>query len=144
MEKNILSALLLFSAAVPILYGGEFFQQLKNLEIPAGKQVFTDTFKLEKSKKYEISGRAVCEKNVGRISLDVRFYDINRRLIHPHFVNALNGSETRLLKKAGKGEKSFLIADNPLWKNYPKYRIAVFDARKDLSDLPNRFLRILR
>ena len=139
MKKNALSVLLLFSAAVFRLCGGEDVQTLQNLEIPAGKQVFTDMFKLEKGKNYEFTGLAVCGKNAGRIVLDVRFYDLNRRLIHPHFVNALKGAETRLLKPAKKGEKSFFVADNPLWENYKKYRIVVFNARQDLSDLPNRF-----
>ena len=40
---------------------------------------------------------------------------------------------------AKKGEKSFIIADNPLWQNYKKYRLAAFNAQADMSDLPNRF-----
>ena len=139
MKKNILIASLLIAASIFDLVAAETVQTLRDLKIPANKQVFTDMFKLEKGKKVEFSGKAFSEKAVGHIAMEVRFFDINKRIIHPHLVNALKGSETKLVKPAQKGEKSFIIADNPLWQNYKKYRLAAFNAQADMSDLPNRF-----
>lgn len=139
MKKSLLIALSLTTAAISNLYGNENTQILKDLKIPAQKQIFTDMFKLEKGKKIEFSGKAFSEKAVEHIAMEVRFFDINKRIIHPHLVNALKGSEAKLVKPAQKGEKSFIIADNPLWQNYKKYRLAAFNAQADMSDLPNRF-----
>lgn len=138
MKKNILIASLLIAASIFDLVAAETVQTLRDLKIPANKQVFTDMFKLEKGKKYQFSGLAATAKSAGHIVMEVRFFDINRRVIHPHLVNAAKGTEVKLLKPAKKGEKSFIIADNPLWQNYKKYRLAAFNAQADMSDLPNR------
>lgn len=139
MKKNILTALSFLAAFAFELCAAENIQVLKNLEIPANKQVYTDMFKLEKGKKYEFSGVALCEKNISHIAMEVRLFDINRRIIHPHLVNAAKGTEAKLVKPAVKGEKSFVIENNPKWLNNKRYILAAFNAKTDLSDLPNRF-----
>ena len=72
----------------------------------------------------------------GVAGVGIRFYDQKNRLIWPHTVNPVAGTETVLTLPAKCNSNFIVVKDAGKWLKSGA-GIVVFNARKDFSDLPN-------
>lgn len=137
MKRMMLLLPLICLMTVPLC--GNVIKQFDVVELPANKQITVPhLIKLEKGKAYEVTGKAFAAQANCNISAGFLFYDSKKFIIHPHMVNVVKGSETKLVKPAIKGEKTIVIADNNKFNDIKKGNIVAFNVKKDMSDLPNR------
>ncbi len=113
--------------------------------IDRAASVMTKTFiPIDSDKTYLISGwfKSKDPEQLSRIYFDVRYYTADKKAIKPRSVQpASNVSE--LARAAEKGATELLVTKNK-WPRAPHGILAVaFNAKEDLSDLPNlEFARI--
>ena len=123
-----------------------FFQKSSNIENgiridSQGRFVSFDSKKriaVDLKKKYKIS----CEyritpgaKSEAKFYFTPVCYDSKGRMITAASQNVLRGSDSVLTTAAKKGDKVIKVKDASKWN--VKYANVVFNAKKDLSDLPN-------
>ncbi len=129
MKKSIWSAfgiLLLFSA----VYGEEM-----RIEKSGVLKEVTDYVPVDSGKTYEFS--AAVQGKSGWLEMYLFQYDRQKRRLGAYHVNANQGTETVLTAPAERGAMSFTVADASKWEVPQKGNIVVFNAKADLSDLPN-------
>ena len=119
-------------AADPVQAGAWCF------EAAPGRYIGTDLIPIEPGCAYEVSGRFRGGKECGRFVFGFSCFDAGKKPIAEHHIHAVPGTFTALAAPAVKGENSILIKDGEAWRKIAG-RIAVFHAKSDLSDLPNRF-----
>jgi hypothetical protein len=95
-------------------------------------------FPVEAGKKYTLSGTF---KSMGEEKSKVYYgfmtYDNKKRYIATYHSNIVAGSATVLAQPCKKGDKTLVVKANGKWKNRTVNAVA-FNAKDDLSDLPNR------
>ena len=137
MKKKNFLLLGLCLSALPLC--GNIVKQFQDIALPAGKQVIVPhLIPLEKGKSYAVCGNAFANGTNCRINAGFMFYDSRKLVIHPHMVNCVPGSETKLVKAARKGSKTIVIANNDKFIELKKGNIIAFNVQADMSDLPNR------
>ena len=96
-----------------------------------------DWIEVDPSKTYELSGyfRSLNPKQPSRMLLDIRFYDADKQAIRPRTVRPVS-SVSPLLADAPEGATSITVAKADWPKKAPLQALA-FNAKEDLSDLPN-------
>ena len=125
-----LSAAELFKApGVTALGGGEYEF------VSAGKRSSGSLVAVSPGRSYILSGEFKAESGTADLSFGLEVLDKQKRPIQPHMVRFVPGTETAVMADAEKGDKTLLIGSKWSPNNG---RIVVFDAKKDLSDLPNR------
>lgn len=95
----------------------------------------TDFVPVDPGKNWEFT--AAVQGNSGLLEMYLFQYDQQKRRIGACNVNANPETETVLTSPAEKGAISFTVADASKWDVPKKGNIVVFDAKADLSDLPN-------
>lgn len=93
---------------------------------------------IDSSKTYVISGwlKSKNPEQLSRGLLDVRYYTADKKAIKPRSVQPAS-SVSELVKATGKGATELLVKRNK-WPRAPRGILAiVFNAKDDLSDLPN-------
>jgi len=92
---------------------------------------------IDPSKTYEISGwfRSLKPGQPSRVLLDVRFYTADKKAIKPRSVRPAS-KVCKLLADAPKGAKEVKVAPSD-WPKLGSLHVIVFNAKEDLSDLPN-------
>ena len=93
---------------------------------------------VEPGRQYRLSGEF---KGLGKersiLFFGLMTFDKNKQYIAPVNTNIVTGSATVLAKDCRKGDKLLILKSNSKWKAGDT---AVFNAKDDLSDLPNREL----
>lgn len=102
--------------------------------------VRTALIPIDATKNYRLSGmlRSVDDNKRSVACFGINMYDENRKMIHKTAVWVIPGTETELVADAPKGTMELLIKDGEKWNKRRTVRTQVaFNAKKDLSDLPN-------
>ena len=107
-------------------------------EAAPGRYAGTEFIPVEPGCAYEVSGRFRGGDRCGRFVFGFTCFDAQKKSIAEHHIHMIPGTFTELTAPAVKGEKSVLIKDGEAWQKLAG-RIAVFHAKADGSDLPNRF-----
>lgn len=97
-------------------------------------------FEVDPDATYTLSGefRSSSDVEVKPIYFGFRPIDEKGRGILPQHVNIVAGTQlTELAADAKKGDTKLRLKDASSWKNDQSYSLVAFDAREDLSDLPN-------
>ena len=108
------------------------------LELQSGIIVSTDIFKVDPGKKAVLSGefRTLPGKKV-RVYIGYICLDGAEEVIAVQHVNLIADSETELTAPVARDDASIYVRDG---SKFAKGSVVAFDAKADLSDLPNRNL----
>lgn len=98
------------------------------------------TLTMDPAKKYKISGEFRLKEGVetGLAYLGFAPFDADGKLISPVSVNIVPKTYTVVAKAAAAGDSVIYVKDASKWKTNDAHYHVVFDAKEDLSDLPNR------
>jgi len=115
-----------------------------------GEKVFEVTPRANRSTKYFIVDMEKTYllkgsfRNLSQEDVSVYFgfepLDSNGNVISPQHVNCAKGTETELAEAVNIGDTSIKLKDGAGWKKAKKHWFVAFNAKDDLSDLPNRDL----
>jgi len=111
---------------------------LASFQLPREGTVGSPNFvEIDPSKTYEISGWFKSQKSgqPSRVLLDVRYYTEDKQAIKPRSVRPVS-SVSVLQVDAPEGTKELKVAKSD-WPKRGRLQVIVFNAKKDLSDLPN-------
>ena len=98
----------------------------------------TKTFKMDPAKKYKISADFKSISGTpGYVYIGFRPLDAKNRWIHPASVYCLPKTMTELAAPAKKGDKAVKVKDAANWNTRSGHSCITFNAKEDLSDLPN-------
>jgi len=118
--------------STPPKTGEKCFEIVKYNEI-----ITSDFLPLDTQESYVLSGLFRAKgANPGTGTLGFMLFDKNKRPIPAYSVNAVPGTETRLLADVKKGDTVIKVSDASAWINNPG-KIVMFDVNADFSDLPN-------
>lgn len=129
MKKSIL-----FAFGILLSFSGVFGEDIRVDKNESMKET-SDYVPVDPGKTYEFS--AAVQGKSGLLEMYLFQYDRQKRRLGAYHVNANPGTETVLTAPAEQGAMSFMAADASKWEVPQKGNIVVFDARVDLSDLPN-------
>lgn len=99
------------AAAVPATVGGEAAFERKGKRI-----VSTEFVELDPARKYLLTGEFRSGEGKGKLSFGLNQYDQRKRLISPHLVNPVAGTETELRRAVKKGDTELFVKDASKWK----------------------------
>ena len=151
MKKEMFLILLL--TAAPVLFCGaeqsDPFTLTETASVPdpenaalrcfraaPGRHTGGDLIPVDPASDYLLSGQFRGGKS-GRFVLGLECFDARRQPIAMHHVNPVPGTLTVLSAPAKKGSDFIMIENGSAWEKIPG-KVAVFHAKEDLSDLPNR------
>ncbi len=117
------------SAGIKALGDGEF--QFSS----DGKTVMSEFIPVDPEHNYLLTGEFRAEEKCSGFSFGLMLYTRERRLIAPHSVRAVAGTEAKLVKPAKKGDFAIVVDDASAWK-LPQGKIAALGVRPELADLP--------
>ncbi len=98
-------------------------------------RIMSENIPVDPAKNWEFT--ADIQGDSDRLDIFLYQYDQKERRIGPFHLNAVKGTETPLTIPAEQGGQSFIVADASKWDVPAQGNIVVFDAKADLSDLPN-------
>jgi hypothetical protein len=102
-------------------------------------QVFSEPIAIDTAKKYRLSGRFKSGLTPGVTCFGLVMLDASKRAIQGSFINIVPGSETVLTEPVSKGDNTLKIKDGSQWLKRRSVRsVVAFDAKPDISDVPNR------
>lgn len=149
MNKRWFSALLLTALLVSGASAGDPFTLSDTTSVPdperpsarcfraaPGRHIGGDLIPVDPESDYLLSGEFRGGRS-GRFVLGLECFDARRQPIAMHHINPLDGTFTKLISPAVKGQTFIMIEDGKNWER-PRGKVAVFHAKADLSDLPNR------
>ncbi|MBE6378867.1 MAG: hypothetical protein E7051_08650 [Lentisphaerae bacterium] len=102
----------------------------------AGRCLGSDFIPIDPGKPYLLSGEFAAVGKTGRFVLGFDCYDAGKRKIGAHHIQYVPDTFTTLAATAEKGVSVIKIADGTNWSPSAG-KIVIFNAKEDLSDLPN-------
>ncbi|MBR7130767.1 MAG: hypothetical protein IKC82_02095 [Lentisphaeria bacterium] len=106
------------------------------VKLVSGKDVYSTTsLRVKPNSWYRIKGKFRGTPGRSRFYFGVVMVDQHKRIIQPHFVNAVRESETVLSRPASAGDTVIYVKDGKNWKAGTAY--TAFHTGRDLKDLPN-------
>ena len=128
---------------------GDFPKPANMVEVD-GEKVFesiprvvlsTKNFEVDLEKTYLLKGSF---RNPSDEEINIYFgfapIDSDGKIIYPQNVNCAKGTETELAEDVKAGDTVIKLKDGTGWAKTGKYWFVAFNAKDDLSDLPNRDL----
>lgn len=98
------------------------------------------TFPVDPAKKYKISGKFRAKPGSELTNFYFGFAPLDEKNapIIPRMICFFPGTQTELFEPAKVGDAVLKVKDGSKWNNKTKYSVVAFNAKDDLSDLPNR------
>lgn len=100
-----------------------------------GKSLKSEPIPVDTARNYVLSGEFKPVGKVGSFSFGLELLREDKRVIQPHSVFAIPGTETKLVKDVSKGDTAIHVKDASNWK-IANGRVAALWAKPELRDLP--------
>lgn len=102
-----------------------------------GKKLLSTMIPVDPARYYILCGSLKSDEEVKNVTFGLELLNGSKHLIHSHSVRAIEGTETRLVKGANKGDNAIFVQDAAKWK-IANGRVVALWVKTDLKDLPAR------